>query len=114
MPGHNEGEMDWMKAIKSDTICTFFYILFVVNVIIAVFTVSALGFTVLTFKGPKTGVISQALFSLALIALASTQALFFYIMCHRSIGGQDETHNERSQYPALPASPPFSPGSDGF
>ncbi len=77
------GEPEWMKGIASSTICTYFYILFlVVGVAAAIVVLSDLAYVV--GSGGRRGYM-LLLRSLVALALPLINALFLYIMCARSL-----------------------------
>lgn len=75
-------EADWTKAIKTETVCQYFYTLFF---IIAVYAGIVLLMDVyLIMKAPKLGWMT-ALRTLPLMALAVANGLFLYVLCARSL-----------------------------
>jgi hypothetical protein len=77
------GEPEWMKGITSNTICTYFYILFlIVAVAAAVVVLSDLAYVV--GSGGRRGYM-LLIRSLVALALPIINALFLYIMCARSL-----------------------------
>ena len=78
-------EPNWTKQITSNTICNFFYAFFVLYVVMAVLAIVAfVGFFGSMKKAGTLGVaamVSQILY----IALASTFARFFYLICDRAL-----------------------------
>lgn len=74
-----------MKQIRNESICSFFYIFFIIYSVITVLALAtALGiFGMSKYTGflVITGGIGYALTA----ALAGTQALFFYLICNRAL-----------------------------
>jgi hypothetical protein len=78
-------EPGWAKDIKSETVCTYFYILFIaVCVIIALQVITMLG-GVFSFKGTTLMKVFMFLLSLLPMALAVVNALFLYLICSRGL-----------------------------
>lgn len=78
-------EPAWAKDIKSETVCNYFYILFViVCVIIALQLVTMFG-GLFTFKGTSFMKAFMFLLSLLPMALAIVNALFLYLICSRGL-----------------------------
>jgi hypothetical protein len=83
-------EPQWTKSISSETVCNFFYFFYVVYAVLAVFTVFSFG--MLFFVNlPKNMLIATGIQSLLMLAIATTTALFHYLVCSRallsSVGG---------------------------
>jgi hypothetical protein len=79
-------EPDWTKKISSETVCNFFYAFFLVYAFFAV--VSLLGLVsifVFASKLPKGIVITQSVYALVTLGLATTMALFHYLICDRAL-----------------------------
>ncbi len=79
-------EPDWTKKISNDTVCNFFYAFFMVYAFLAV--VSLLGLVsifVFASKLPKGIVITQSVYALVTLGLATTMALFHYLVCDRAL-----------------------------
>ena len=89
-----EMEPTWTKAISNETVCNFFYAFFVVYAFFAV--VSLLGFVsifIFSSKLPKGIVITQSIYALITLGIATTMALFHYLICDRALkpGSTQET-----------------------
>ena len=77
-------EPTWTKNISDETICNFFYAFFVVYVVFAALAV--LGFISLFFmKLPKNFMMIQAFSTLLTMGIATTMALFHYLICDRAL-----------------------------
>jgi hypothetical protein len=80
-------EPEWTKTISSNAVCTYYYILFVVNCVIAALTLVMI-FGVLPFmRLPKGVLISNSITSILLLALAVVNSLFLYLLCDRALLG---------------------------
>jgi uncharacterized membrane protein len=78
-------EPEWTKRISSETVCNFFYAFFVVYAILAVVSVVGLVGILSTAKLPKGIMVAQTFYGLIMIALATTMALFHYLICDRAL-----------------------------
>ena len=78
-------EPEFTKQIPSSTVCNFFYIFFVVYAILAVLSlIGTIGLFGLSKKLGGAG-IGAGIGYLLMTVLAGTQALFFYLICDRSL-----------------------------
>jgi uncharacterized membrane protein len=78
-------EPDWTKGIDSSTVCNFFYIFFIAyGVLGALVIVGFLGMA-LTIKVPKGMLLWNGFLALIPLAIATTQFLFFYLICERGL-----------------------------
>ena len=78
-------EPEWMKSIRSSTVCNYFYVIFIFTAVVAVASLLMMLF-VLPFLGlPKGALIGQTLSTSLVLALSVANALFLYIMCDRSL-----------------------------
>jgi hypothetical protein len=76
-------EPDWMKSITSNTVCTYFYVMFLLVAVAAGVVVLVDLFVVFKSGGRKgLGLLVRSLVALALPLL---NALFLYILCARSL-----------------------------
>lgn len=76
-------EPDWMKSITSNTVCTYFYVMFLLVAVAAGVVVLVDLFVVFKTGGRKgLGLLVRSLVALALPLL---NALFLYILCARSL-----------------------------
>ena len=79
-------EPDWTKKISNDTICNFFYAFFVVYAFFAVVSLLGLiGLFVFAAKMPKSVLVIQSLYAIITVGLATTMALFHYLICDRAL-----------------------------
>jgi hypothetical protein len=78
-------EAEWMKQISNESICTFFYIFFVVYAFFAVLSlVSFIG--VFTFmKVPKGLMVAHGVQAFISLGIATTMMLFLYLICDRAL-----------------------------
>jgi hypothetical protein len=77
-------EPEWTKNISSNAVCNFFYFFFVIYAVLAVFTV----FTVVSFffmNLPKNVLIVTGVQGILMTLLATTTALFHYLVCARAL-----------------------------
>lgn len=78
-------EPDWSKQIPSDIVCNFFYVFFVIYaIILAVAVVGFIGAFV-SVKLPKSLLMINGFTAFIAAALATTQFLFFYLICDRAL-----------------------------
>ncbi len=78
-------EPEWTRRISSTVVCNFFYIFFVLNAIVAVLAVISLVGTFTFMSVPKGLTPALGLQALISILLATTQALFLYLICDRAL-----------------------------
>jgi hypothetical protein len=79
------GEPEWMKKISSNTVCGYYYIIFIFNAVIATTSIFLMVF-VLPFLGmPKGAMLGQTLLATLVLGLAVANSLFLYILCDRSL-----------------------------
>jgi hypothetical protein len=75
-------ESDWMKGISNETVCGYFYYVFLVT---AVFAAIILFWELsLVARNPKAG-IGGVLRTLPTLVLAVVNTLFLYIICSRAL-----------------------------
>lgn len=76
-----EKEADWMAGISNETVCTYYYYVFIVTAIVSgLFVLSQLSTLV---RSPKTLV--PVLISLPVPILAVVNTLFLHIICSRAL-----------------------------
>ena len=76
-------EPKWTKSISSGTVCSWFYIFFLANVIVITLVVAMVLYT---FVFTKKGISASSLFFAFLqLIVAGTNMLFFYLICDRSL-----------------------------
>ena len=79
-------EPDWTKKISSETVCNFFYAFFVIYAFFAVVSLFGLvSLFVFANKLPRSILITQSLYALVTLGLATTMALFHYLICDRAL-----------------------------
>jgi hypothetical protein len=79
-------EPDWTKKISSETVCNFFYGFFLVYAFLAVISLLGLiSIFVFASKLPKGIVITQSIYALVTLGIATTMALFHYLICDRAL-----------------------------
>jgi hypothetical protein len=77
-------EPQWTKNISSETVCNFFYFFYVVYAVMAVFTIFSL--VALTFMNlPKNILIMGSIQGVLMLGIATTTALFHYLVCARAL-----------------------------
>jgi hypothetical protein len=90
-------EPAWAKEIKSETVCEYFYILFIaVCVIVALQLLTMVG-GVFSFKGTTMMKVFMFLLSLLPMALAIVNALFLYIICSRGLLKEDAAPKQKME-----------------
>jgi hypothetical protein len=78
----NEKEADWMKGISNETVCGYFYYVFLIT---AVFAAIILFWELsVVARNPKAG-IGGILRTLPTLVLAVVNTLFLYIICSRAL-----------------------------
>ena len=79
-------EPDWSKKISSEVVCNFFYAFFIIYAIFAVMSLLGLvGLFVFASKMPKGVLITQSIYAVVTLGLATTMALFHYLVCDRAL-----------------------------
>jgi hypothetical protein len=79
-------EPNWTKQISSNTVCNFFYAFFVIYAFFAVVSLLGLvGLFVFSAKMPKGVLVVQSLYAIITVGLATTMALFHYLICDRAL-----------------------------
>jgi hypothetical protein len=74
-----------MKKISSETICNFFYFFFVVYASLAVITLIGTLAVLFMVKMPRGLMFATGFQSLIMLVIASTAALFYYLICDRAL-----------------------------
>jgi hypothetical protein len=78
-------EPEFTKQIPSSTVCNFFYIFFVIYAVItALSLIATIGLFGMAKKLGGAG-IASGIGYMFMMALAGTQALFFYLICDRAL-----------------------------
>jgi len=78
-------EPEWMKPVKSRTVCDFYYFFFWFEVILAVIIVILMFFTLSMIKKGSYDLVGLFLTQLVILSFAVTHAMFTYIMCERAL-----------------------------
>ncbi len=79
------GQPEWMKKISSNTVCNYFYVIFIINAILAGLSIVLMVF-VLPFLGlSSAALLGQTLTTALVLGLAVVNSLFLYIVCDRSL-----------------------------
>ena len=78
-------EPAWAKDIKSETVCDYFYYLFVIVCVIIGLQVITMLTGAFSFKGTTLMKVFMFLLSLLPMALAVVNALFLYLICSRGL-----------------------------
>ena len=77
----NNKEADWMKDISSETICTYYYWVFVITTVVVgillIFQFSMIA------RNPKSA--TAVLLSMPALILGVVNTLFLYIICSRAL-----------------------------
>ena len=85
-----EMEPEWTKNISNEVVCNFFYFFYVLYAVLAVFAVFSL-ISLYFISLPKNIMIATGIQGVLMALLATTGALFHYLVCSRallpSIGG---------------------------
>jgi len=76
-------EPEWTKSISSTTVCTYFYVMFLL-VAVAAGVVVLFDLSLVVTSGGRRG-LSLLLRSLVALALPLLNALFLYVLCARSL-----------------------------
>jgi hypothetical protein len=76
-------EPKWMKQIPDWSICNWFYIFYVANVIVVCLVIALTLYALICAK--KNFSFSNLFFALLHLIVAGTNALFFFLMCDRSL-----------------------------
>ena len=83
-------EPQWTKNISSEVVCNFFYFFYVIYAVLAIFAVFSL-ISLFFIDLPKSVLIAGSIQGLLMLGIATTTALFHYLVCARallpSVGG---------------------------
>jgi hypothetical protein len=77
----NEKEADWMKGISNETVCTYYFYVFVITAIVAGLLIVSHVASVI--RNPK--MIVPVLIALPVPILAVVNTLFLHIICSRAL-----------------------------
>ena len=78
-------EPEWMKPVKSRTVCDFYYLFFWFELILALFIVILMIFTFSMVKKGSYELVTLFLTQSIILSFAVTHAMFNYIMCERAL-----------------------------
>ena len=78
----SESESEVSKSISNETICRYFYILFIVTAVLA--AIILLADVYLFATNPRAGLILM-MRSAPTVVLAVLNSLFLYVLCYRSL-----------------------------
>ena len=78
-------EPKWMKNIPNWALCNWFYMFFLANVVVAAMIVLSLVYVLITHKGLRHMTPATIFLALLQLSVAGTNALFYYIICDRSL-----------------------------
>ena len=76
---------DWTKQIRSETICSVYWYIYVIYAVIAVFAILGTVGILFAFKLPKVLIIGFGFQGLLTASIAATLALFQYLVCDRAL-----------------------------
>ncbi len=80
---------DWMDKVDNSSICTWYYAFFIINAIIASLAFVGLVLGLFMGSGPFFARFLNMTGSMVALAIAVVNALFFYLMCDRTLMAQD-------------------------
>lgn len=78
-------EPSWTKSISNRSICDWFYIFYLANVIIFILVIGAGLFALVTKGHSKVFTSSNVFFALLHLIVSGTNMLFFFLICDRSL-----------------------------
>ena len=78
-------EPDWTKSIPNWAICDWFYIIFVIDIIVFTILIMTVVWVLFTSKGSKLLLGGRLFLYLISAFFGLTTALFYYLMCDRSL-----------------------------
>jgi hypothetical protein len=81
-PNGGKREADATKGISNETVCRYFYWMFILVAVVA--TIAVLLDLVVVAKSPKTGLL-LLLRSAPVLILSVVNAMFMYILCARTL-----------------------------
>ena len=74
-----------MKSISNKSICSWYYAFFVINAIVASLSLVILVLTLAIARKNVIDILSDSLSSFLVFAIGVVNALFFYLMCDRTL-----------------------------
>jgi type III secretory pathway component EscR len=87
-------EPQWTKKISNNTVCSWYYILFLINAFIAIVAVVGTLMVIFGMKMQKGMSYAFGFQGLLTVAIATTSSLFLYLVCDRSLLGEKEMKKE--------------------
>ena len=80
-------EPQWTKAISNETVCTFFYVFFIIYAVL--FGLALLGVVAVALNMKKIGAAGLPLTIQAVVTagIGGTAMLFYYLICDRALLG---------------------------
>ena len=78
-------EPEWMKPVKSRTVCDFYYFFFWFQVTLSLILVTLMIFTLSMVKKGSYDLVGLLLTQFVLLSITVTHAMFNYIMCERAL-----------------------------
>jgi len=75
----------WMKSISNKSICSWYYAFFVINAIVASLSMVILVLKLAIARKNVIDILSDSLSSFLVFAIGVVNALFFYLMCDRTL-----------------------------
>jgi uncharacterized membrane protein len=78
-------EPEWMKPVKSRTVCDFYYFFFWFQVILSLIIVTLMIFTLSMVKKGSYDLVGLLLTQFVILSITVTHAMFNYIMCERAL-----------------------------
>ena len=78
-------EPKWTKSISNRSICDWFYIFYLANVIIILLVIGAGLYALIRKDTSKILTSSNIFFALLQLIVSGTNMLFFFLMCERSL-----------------------------
>lgn len=77
-------ETKWMQQIPNWAICNWFYIFFVVNVVVVIMLVGGVVYAMANHKS-KIFTVPHLFLAIVQLLVAGTNALFYFLICDRSL-----------------------------
>ena len=87
-------EPQWTKQIKSETVCTVYWYIYVVYAVVAVLALIGTVGILLAFKLPKGLSVAVGFQGLLTAVIGATLALFQYLVCDRALLAQQVAKKE--------------------
>lgn len=78
-------EPEWMKKISNESMCTYYYALFIAACVFAGLSLLNMVLVIPLMRLPKGVVIAATLLNLLVLGLAVVNAMFLYMLCDRAL-----------------------------